>query len=202
MNLDMEGTMKLRRVDLIAWLGVLTVLTCVPLSAQRTPRGEGPATDVKEGEWVRVRFGGGGDQVIEGSLQGIEEDGLLVLSPEGTQTSRIPMDRVREFRVLRGSKNQALMGLGVGLAGGAVVGGLIGLADGDDESGFIRFSAGEKAAMGAVAFGLIGGAAGLVIGAVSRTDRWERASLPALTPSVQVAPNGRLGVRISIPTRR
>lgn len=194
--------MKIYRFDVLALCGLLTALTCVPLSAQRTHRGEERTSGVEEGEWVRVRFGGSGDQVIEGSLQGIEEDDLLVISPEGTESSRIPMDQVRDLRVLRGSRNQALQGLGFGAVCGAAVGGLMGLADGDDESGFIQFSAGEKAAMGAVAFGLIGGAAGLVIGAVSRADRWERASLSALTPSVQVAPHGRLGLGISIPTRR
>lgn len=194
--------MKIRWFDVLAWLGLMTALTCVPISAQRTPPVEERTSDVVEGEWVRVRFSGMEDQVIEGSLQGIEENDLLILPSEGKEVSRIPMGQVREFRVRRGSKTQALRGLGLGLVSGALVGGLIGLAHGDDESGFIRFSAGENAAMGAVGFGLIGGVSGLVIGAVSRTDRWERASIPAVNPSVQVAPTGRLGVAISIPTRR
>jgi len=176
--------MKLCRSAAVAFVGLLTALTCAPLSAQRTPRGEERWADVKEGEWVRFSLCGSEDQVIEGSLQGIEENDLLVLPSEETEPSRIPMDQVREFRVLRGSKNQALAGLGFGVASGAIVGGLMGLADGDDESGFIQFSAGEKAAMGAVAFGLIGGVAGLVIGAVSRADHWERASPQANPPTL------------------
>lgn len=192
--------MKIHRFAALSLVGLLTALTWAPVFAQRTPPGKEPTTEVKEGEWVQVRFGGSEDQVIEGSMEGIEENDLLVLPPGGTETSRIPMDRVREFRVLRGSKSQALKGLGVGLASGAVVGAFMGLADGDDEPGFIQFSAEEKAAMGAVAFGLIGGVAGLLIGAVSRTDRWEQASLSAATPSVQLRPNGGLGVGISIPT--
>ena len=194
--------MKLRWFDVLAWLGLLTALTCVPLSAQRTPPAEERTSEVEEGDWVRVRFGGREDRVIEGSLQGIEENDLLILSSEGKEVSRIPMGQVREFRVRRGSRTQALRGLGLGLVSGALVGGFIGLAHGDDESGFIQFTAGDYAAMGAAGFGLIGGVAGLVIGAASRTDRWDRASIPAVNPSVQVAPDGRLGVAFSILTGR
>jgi hypothetical protein len=187
--------MNICRFAVLASLGLLIALTAVPLSAQRT-------FDVKEGELVRVRMWGSEDQVIEGSLQGIEENDLLILSNEGKEVSRIPMSQIREVWVRRGSRNQALEGLEIGLVSGAIVGLVVGLASGDDESGLIRFSAGEKAGMGAVGFGMISGAAGLLIGAISRTDRWERVSLPAVNPSVQVAPNGRLAVGISIPTRR
>jgi hypothetical protein len=81
--------MKLRRFDVLALLGLLTALTCVPLSAQRTSQVDERTSAVKEGEWVRVKFGGSEDQVIEGSLQAIEENDLLILSTEGKEVSRI-----------------------------------------------------------------------------------------------------------------
>jgi hypothetical protein len=194
--------MKICRFAGLALLGLLTAVACGPLSAQRTSPVKGRTFDAEEGEWVRVSFGASDTEVIEGSLQGIEETDLLILSSEGREVSRIPTAQVREVRVHRGSRTHALEGFGIGLLSGALFGGFVGLADGDDEPGIIRFSAGEKATMGAVAFGLIGGVTGLVIGAVSKTDRWERVSLPVVNPSVQVAPDGRIGVGVSIPTRR
>jgi len=188
--------MNICRFAVLASLGSLIALTAVPLSAQRT-------SDVKEGELVRVRLWGSEDQVIEGSLQGIEEGDLLILSNEGKEVSRIPMSHIREFQVRREPENKALKGLGIGFLAGALWGGFVGLANGDDDaSDWIRLSAGEKAAIGAAAFGLIGGAIGVLAGALAGMDRWERVSLPAVNASVQIAPHGRLGVGLSIPTRR
>ncbi len=61
----------------------------------------------------------------------------------------------------------ALEGLGIGVLVGGITGAVIGLASGNDNEGFIRFSAGAKALMGAVFFGALGGLIGTPIGAAA-----------------------------------
>jgi hypothetical protein len=64
-------------------------------------------------------------------------------------------------------------GLAWGLLGGAATCAAIGYFDGDDPSGFISFSAGEKAAMGGIAGAVVGGALGALSGAIiGHTDRY------------------------------
>jgi hypothetical protein len=63
--------------------------------------------------------------------------------------------------IIRGKSN-VLNGMGQGILLGGAIGGLLGFASGDDESGILRFTAGQKALM----FGSLLGATGLVIGTV------------------------------------
>lgn len=54
--------------------------------------------------------------------------------------------------------------MGLGLLAGALTGALAGLADGDDTETFLQLSAEEKASIGAIFLGAIGGLVGLIIG--------------------------------------
>jgi hypothetical protein len=58
-------------------------------------------------------------------------------------------------------------GLGIGALSGAALGGLAGLADGDDPEGFLSFSKEAKAGLGAGAGVIVGGVIGLLAGAAS-----------------------------------
>jgi len=60
--------------------------------------------------------------------------------------------------------------MGTGFLAGAGFGGLLGLASGDDESGFMSFSAGQKALMGGVVFGVAGAIIGTAVGVGQSTD--------------------------------
>ena len=59
----------------------------------------------------------------------------------------------------------ALEELGIGLLSGAAMGALVGFASGDDDPGILAFTAEEKALLGGVFFGGIGGLLGLSFGA-------------------------------------
>lgn len=61
----------------------------------------------------------------------------------------------------------ALEGLGVGILIGFSAGAVIGLTSGDDEPGFLSFTAEEKASILGVTFGALGGIFGLIAGATS-----------------------------------
>ncbi len=69
--------------------------------------------------------------------------------------------------------------------GGAVVG----LASGDDSSGFIALTALDKAVIGAVAFGVVGAVIGYVIASSGKHDR--------LLVSVGPQRDGRFGLALS-----
>jgi len=88
----------------------------------------------------------------------------------------------------------ALEGLAWGAVSGALIGGIYGYSQGDDECGeddfcILEFSAGDKATFGAIGFGAIGGLIGLVAGAaVGSTDIFEYPTTQAV-----VKPGGPRG---------
>ncbi|NIV71632.1 hypothetical protein GWN26_03520 [Candidatus Saccharibacteria bacterium] len=57
--------------------------------------------------------------------------------------------------------------MGVGFLAGFSTGAIVGFASGDDESGWVRFTAAGKALIGGIALGTVGGITGLVIGAAT-----------------------------------
>jgi hypothetical protein len=60
-----------------------------------------------------------------------------------------------------------LEGLGIGLLTGALTGAAMGFADGDDPPGWFSITAGEKAAIGGLVLGGVGGLSGTFVGTVS-----------------------------------
>ncbi len=77
---------------------------------------------------------------------------------------------------LLGTGSRARNGAGIGLLIGAATGAVIGFASGDDPScsGWFcwRFTAEEKAALGAIGLGGLGAVIGLIAGAASSSERW------------------------------
>ncbi len=96
---------------------------------------------------------------------------------------------IKEIRFVKHGKG-ALEGLGGGLLMGAAFGAILGFAGGDDppcQSGTWfcwRFTAGEKAAFGAVALGAVGGLLGVLTGAGVGSNETYHFSAPALLPQV------------------
>jgi hypothetical protein len=98
---------------------------------------------------------------------------LLYVEENGTRT-QVPLEAVQSVRwVSAGHPNLrgALQGTGIGLVSGAGLGALIGFAMGSDTCDprqicFLRFTAGAKAAAGAVVFSIVGALAGLITGGV------------------------------------
>jgi hypothetical protein len=70
-----------------------------------------------------------------------------------------------------------------------------GFASGDDRCDssvpcFLQMTAGQKAAVGGLALGIVGGALGLLIGAVAPGDRWESIDLPIRVEASRVGAGG------------
>ncbi len=99
---------------------------------------------------------------------------------------------------LLGSGPSARKGAGNGFLIGGAIGFVLGLASGDDPPGWFSFTAGEKAAIGAVAFGFIGAVIGSIAGAASPGDRWEEVPLDRLRVSFRPQRDGRFAFGASV----
>ncbi len=135
---------------------------------------------------VRIEYN---DQQIEGLLLGLEVGSVLIKtvlvenqksrdhfvgipdsiifeqSSKTSQIQRIPIDDIQNITEIKKSKFGKF--LFRGLLFGAGTGAIIGLVSGDDKSGWIRFSAEDKAAIGGIYLGLVGGILGGLIGLVT-----------------------------------
>jgi hypothetical protein len=129
---------------------------------------ERPITELHEvtGKWVIVETTDHQtvDAVAVAASDGVTFTNDTVLLGPGQ------VAKVTEIRRGRG----AAEGAGIGFVSGAAIGAALGFADGDDtceSSGgewcLFVFTAGEKAIMGGIVIGTIGGLVGLVVGAAS-----------------------------------
>ena len=126
-----------------------------PAAAQSHP--------LQPGDSVRVTYGG---QRLTGSVIHQGPGTLVIRTLEDER--EIPLESValleRGTRRTRGQ--QMVHNEVIGALSGAVAGGILGLASGDDENCWICLSATDKAVVGALTLGLAGAATGAVIGAI------------------------------------
>jgi hypothetical protein len=118
----------------------------------------------------------------------VRGDSLVVQPVDGDTTAVIAFAQIRKLEVSQGVQRQALRGFGIGLLAGGAFGAVLGFADGDDSQGFVQFSAVEKALLGGLVFGGIGGAVGLAAGSATRSERWTRVPLDRQRVGVTVTP--------------
>lgn len=172
-------------------IGRLGVFFCVLVGVSPGVHGQVP----EPGARMRVELASAPGQEREGVFQGLQGDDLLLSWAGGNEIHQVPREDISKIRVYRGQRRRAMRGLAIGAVSGAVAGGFIGLAGGDDH-GFLAFTAGEKAAMGGIALGLLGAAAGLVAGSFIKTDDWALVGVESLQPSVRRGRGG--GVELSL----
>ncbi|MCB1183550.1 hypothetical protein KDM41_08950 [bacterium] len=125
-----------------------------------------------------------------GTLVRADENGLELERGTGHWITRVAWSDVALVEV-RTKEGSTATGMGVGFLAGAVVGGLMGLADGSDSEGIVQFSAGAKAGMLGTFFGLIGM---LVGGIAGGADTWETAAPAVPVIGLTAAPDGRPGL--------
>lgn len=146
--------------------------------ASMMPVTEGSAQvpGVRVGEEVRIRS----ETAMGRYTVTAVNDGALTLSDAEGSVIRVPAGAITRLDRSLGPRSTgrgALRGLGIGFGVGAVSGALLGFADGDDSGGILSFTAEEKAGMGAIFFGGIGGLLGAGIGAAMPGQQWERVPL-------------------------
>jgi hypothetical protein len=199
-----------------AMIGIL----CLGVALATAPAAPAPAAPapaaIGSGTRVRLTFAPQADPLAPGR-QGASTQrvGRVVAVGERTITmafdgrSRpVEFDRASIIRVERslGGRPRAKgvgRGLGIGLMVGVASGALIGVASGDDEGGFINFSAGDKAAICGIGLGVVGALGGAVVGAMGSGERWERgAPVFASGPvGVHVVPAGGRGAGMALSLR-
>jgi len=102
----------------------------------------------------------------------------------------VPMSSITKLDVTTGRRGHWLEGAGIGFLFGVVTG----AASGDDPSDqWFAYSAGEKAMMGGLGFGLIGAG----VGALIKSDKWSEVPLDQVRPRL-VAQQDGVGVGVSL----
>ncbi len=177
----------------------LILMPSADLAAQET-------TAVTPGSRIRASAPSVSNKPFVGDVVGWESDSLIANArvwQSGTwlnQQVKVGIGSLTKLEVSRGRKSRFLQGLGYGLLVGAATGAVIGAASGDDDpSTWFAMSAGEKAAVGAISLGLLGGIVGGVIGLSSPGERWEEVPLDRLR--VGPSPVTADGVAVSVSLR-
>ena len=183
------------RATLVA--AALVVATSAPLAAQDRalyPKGRGEEGPVEPGARVRVTAPDLGINKYTGVLEGVVGDTLAV------DTLRLPLASVTRFEVHSGRKSRvgrgALIGAAIGVGSGAVLGAIV-------ESESCGLFGGEPcpvegAAKGAIILGGLGALVGTVVGALTKTDRWEAVPLGRIRVTFTPVRNGRLAILASV----
>jgi hypothetical protein len=150
-------------------LVILFVAQSLPLAGQ--------ARTVAEGDRVRVtlRHGAAARRLV-GRITAVGRDTLFLNAEGQTAPMAIPKATIEKLEISTGQHGNAGRGALIGLGVGAIGGGIVGAADAshcNNSQSFCLFSSGGEMAIVATVFGAIGTVLGAVVGAISRSDRWE-----------------------------
>jgi hypothetical protein len=105
----------------------------------------------------------------KGLFEMFSKENLYLISTEKAENRyKVVISEVDSILIPGESKVASSMGWGA--LTGLVIGGLLGIAGGDDKSGILRFSAEEKALGFGALFGLVGAIIGLIVGLSSSVD--------------------------------
>lgn len=152
------------------WVVILAF--CLGLSGSVVPAS---AAGKKEGARLAVELTGG--RLAEGELLAVKGRSLVLGDFTDMEAKELATDEIVRVRIIR--KSRFFPGLGIGLLAGAASGAVLGFISGDDPPGWFSFTAGQKAAMGALGLGLLGAPIGGLAGAIGGTDqRIEWAAMP------------------------
>jgi hypothetical protein len=133
-------------------------------------------------------------------LVGFSTDSVVVRHAADAPLETLPLSQIRRLEVSAGKRTPGQgmrRGLGLGLLIGGGTGIVLGLADGDDDPGIVSFTAGEKAMMGGLFLGGLGGIAGLITGGTYPGEQWQRASTTGARLSVVPQSSGGLALTVS-----
>jgi hypothetical protein len=181
-----------------------TVWVLIPfgtLRAQEAPRFEPGARLRVSTQDAAVRHFVGTFEGYDGGNIGIRPDHELTLI-------WVPLASVTNVQSSRGRKSQAWRGALIGLLAGGTFGAFVGAATYEEcvqrpgwEGLFDCYmypeSASQAAAMGGLTLGLLGAGIGALIGASTKTDRWQDISLDRVRMSV-VPRRGRFTLGLSM----
>ena len=155
------------------------------------------SSPVVPGARVRIKARSVSKHRLVGTVVTVGPDTLQFRSKKHAAPLAIPIASLEKLDVSTGSKGNFANGAIMGLVSGGAVGAIIGLAAGDDESGFLQFSAQDKAAMAGGLLGGVGLLFGAAIGASIKSDKWESVSLERMRVDILPRQDGALALRAS-----
>ena len=172
---------------------LLTLACTAPAAAQAAQSAE---SHVRPGAEVRVTSATASGRFV---VREMDSETLTLRDSSGAAV-RVPLATVTTLSVSRGRRSAgqgALRGAGLGFAGGAVAGIILGYVDGDDPPDtWFSYTSEEKALMYGLLLGVGSGAVGMVVGLASPGEQWE--SVPLERVRAGVASDGGLAVAYSI----
>jgi len=115
------------------------------------------------------------ERLVKGQLIMFSKDNLYLKSENEdpnkiSQSADLKISNLSVSEINIVGQDNTWSSAGMGVLIGALLGGILGFAAGDDESGFIQFSSEEKALGLGITFGILGGLIGLIAGSSSSTD--------------------------------
>ncbi len=152
---------------------------------------------LQPGQRVRVQSALARTPELVGGVQAMSADTLVVRHVDGTgaaTTTAIPLAYITQLDVSRGQHSRWGRGLLIGLAAGATTGVILGASS----DGNWLFSKSDLALMGAVVMAPIGGAVGLVVGALTKTETWETVPIPRVGKGVALGSERRIAVGVAV----
>ena len=119
---------------------------------------------------------------------------LNVLTPTGGQPEGVPFGRIKMLERFRGMKSHTLQGMAVGLGVGAIASLALSL---ENCGGWQQDDVGLCFGQGMVLLGVPAVALGALVGAGTRTERWEEIPTSPVPVHVGLLPGSRIGVGLS-----
>ncbi len=144
----------------------------------------------------RIRVTAQGIKRTTGTLRAVDQR-LVMLGGSGSPAIQIPRDSITKLEVSRGKRSNITAGILVGTGAGLLLGAAFAVLA-VDAGGSSEISNQEAAAI----FAALGGSAGLLIGTIvgasTKTERWQEIPLDRLRVTVGPQPHGRFGVKIDV----
>lgn len=164
---------------------IIATLAMVSLVASASTAFAQTLDSIEAGSRVRVTAPSLGLTEAVGTVQQSTTDAVQVQFEFPRRLVTVDRSDITAMDVSVGTRRSIGKGIGIGVLVGAGSGVLIGLASGDDEEGFIRFSAEEKSLVAGLGLGLVGGVVGLIAGAANRHDVWAPARVDGLGVAIR-----------------
>jgi len=150
---DVEG---MRKNGIVAVLLVVTSFFVADVSAKEKNRGAELLIQKKDGQEIR------------GELLTVKGSRLLLMDSSSLSGVTLDIGEISRIRVVK--KSKFFKGLGYGSLLGVGIGAMLGLAQGDDEPGFMSWKAGDYALILGLAGGVLGGSVGGILGSLEGID--------------------------------
>ena len=193
----MNPTLRTASCALLLWAGLLFPTLS---SAQSMP-------PVSVGDRVRVsspylqRAPGASVGRATGQVLRVEEERLVVSRPREDNTISVSFADLQRLEISRGRSDRAETAFkygGIGLLAGGATGALLAYVSYTEPGDcFLFCTRAEQTRAAAIALGLLSGAGGMILGAISSPERWERVPLPGRV-SFAPAAGGGLGLSITL----